>query len=79
MEVTKNPERWPECCGYDNKKSKSAAGIHITAPSPKSEKAGHLNDSFSPVSKEFQESRSSQRPTFRSTLRDLTVHRLMAS
>lgn len=34
MEVTKNPVRWPECCGYDNKtkQNKDAAGIQITAP-----------------------------------------------
>lgn len=34
MEVTKNPVRWPECRGYDDKKinKKDAAGIQITAP-----------------------------------------------
>lgn len=35
MEVTKNPVRWPECRGYDDKKinkNKDAAGIQITAP-----------------------------------------------
>lgn len=67
MEVTKNPVLWPECCGYDNNlKKKSAVGVHITAPQ-NSEKAGHLDNSFSPVSKEFQKSRSSQHPTFSST------------
>lgn len=79
MEVTKNLVLWPEGCGCDHKKkNKSAADIQVTH-TPKPEKAGHLDDSFPPVSKEFRESRSSQCPTFRSPLRDLNVHRLMAS
>lgn len=79
MEVTKNPVLWPECRGYDDLKKKKRMLQGFKSQPPKSEKAGHLDDSSSPVSKEFQESRSSQHPTFRSTLRDLNVHRLIAS
>lgn len=78
MEVTKNPVRWPEYRGYDDiKRTRMLQGFKSQLP--KSEKAGHLDDSSFQVSKEFQESRSSQHPTFRSTFRDLNVHRLIAS
>lgn len=78
MEVTKNPVLWPDAVVNNNNNNNSTARIHITGPQ-KSGKTGRLDDSFPPVSKEFQESRSSQRPPFRTTLRDLNVHRFTAS